>query len=227
MNQSLLFIGLLLNLSTGWGQSARPALSNGVVTYTAEDGQLREMRVGVPCADLWTSPDGNVIAFIGIEKARPAMGRTTEPFIEESSIFVARKEDGFKPVHFAVNVELDGRSWKIAREPKLSPNLSKLYFFVPNSMTSWTLVTRPLNVDTGSIVSRGSEYCVIWGGSDSGDLVILTRMGPGRADPEGGVTYPCYVRAASGSTTKLADECFAAFDKLADHWSREHGGICR
>jgi hypothetical protein len=193
----------------------------------AEDGRHVEIRVGRRCSDLWVSPDESVLAFIAIEKSRPAMAGEIEPFVEESTIYVARKADGFRPLRLAVDIELDRRVWHIAREPKLAPDLSTLYFFVPNSMTEWTLVSRSLDADTYKTLDYGTDYCVVSGGIHSGDVVILSRVDPQPGDPNGGVRYPCYARQVSGQRIALASECFAAFDNVARRWADGGGGTCR
>jgi hypothetical protein len=71
------------------------------------------------------------VAFIAIHKSKPATPQEIEPFIQESSIYIARKSDHFKPVHLAVKVELDGRSWKVVREPKLAPGSRDGLLFRP------------------------------------------------------------------------------------------------
>jgi hypothetical protein len=209
------------------GQGLSPRLSNGVVTYVGEDGTRKEIKVGRKCADLWVSPDENAVAFIAIDRSKPPVGGEIEPFIEESTVYVARKADAFRPIPFALNIELDGRVWHIAREPKLSPDLLTLYFFVPNSMAGWTLVSRPVRADIYRVVARGADYCVMWGGDHSGDLALLTRVDPRPGDPNGGVRYPCSWRRSSGEEVELASDCFAAFDDVVAKWSAEHGGACR
>jgi len=221
---ALIVAGLAAGLQA---QGIHPALSNGVVTYVAEDGRRVEVRIGRRCADLWVSPDESVMAFIAIDRSRPAMAGEMEPFVEESTIYVARKADGFRPLRFAVDIQLGRRIWHVAREPRLAPDLLTLYFFVPNTMTEWTLVSRPLDEDTYKTVDYGSDYCVVWGGSRSGDTVILSRVDPQPGDPNGGVRYPCYARQASGQKTTLASECFAEFDNMARRWANAGGGSCR
>ena len=211
----------------GRGEALRPTLSNGIVTYE-ENGRRKEIQVGKKCADLWVSPDESVIAFIGIEKAQPATAHEIEPFIEESSIYIARKSEHFKPVHLAVKVEIDARTWKVVREPKVSPDLATVYFFVPNTMTTSKLMSTTLSTSLYEMIADATDYCVMWGGDSSGGLVLLSRHDPEPtiSDPAPGVGYPCFVRGQSGERTKLADECFSDFDKLAARWSREHGGTC-
>src|SRR5215831_9286650 len=122
------------------GASARPTLSNGVVTYTDERGRRETIRLGKRCVDLWVAPDESVMAFIAVEKERPWQAQEIESFIEESSIYIARKSDHFKPVRMNVNLLIDGRIWSVAREPKVSPDGRQVYFLVPNTTAAWTLM---------------------------------------------------------------------------------------
>src|SRR5882762_6399447 len=94
------------------GASAKVALSNGVVTYTAQDGRRLAIQVGRKCADLWVSPDHNAIAFIAIHKAEPVTAQVEAPFIEESTIYLAFKSDHFRPVNLVLKpIVIIGRVW--------------------------------------------------------------------------------------------------------------------
>jgi hypothetical protein len=75
-----------------------------VVTYTAEDGRKKTIQVGMKCVDLWVAPDESVIAFVAVERERPPQTQEMEPLIEESSIYIARRSDHFRPVHVNVTV---------------------------------------------------------------------------------------------------------------------------
>ncbi len=228
MKQSLLVaMSVFLFAMQDWGEGLRPTLSKGVVTYE-ENGRRKEIQVGKKCSDLWVSPDESIVAFIAIEKSKPATAQEIEPFIEESNIYIARKSDHFKPVHLAVKVEINGRTWKVAREPKLAPDRETVYFFVPNTMTTSKLMSTTLLAGSYKALADATDYCVVWGGDHSGELILLARRDPEptAADPAPGVSYPCYVRSQSGSRTKLVDDCFADFNQVASRWSGEHGATC-
>jgi hypothetical protein len=210
------------------GEAVRPTLSNGVVSYVAEAGQRRQIQVGKKCADLWVAPDESVIAFIAIDKAQPATANEIEPFIEESSIYIARKSDHFKPVHLVVRVAIDRRTWKVVRQPSVSPDLKTVYFSVPFTMTSWKLLSTSLPAHSYTTIGNADSYCVIWGGEHSGELLMEIRREADPTDPKPGVSYPCYLRTKSGALTKVADEgqCWG-FGDFAVQWSRDHGGTCQ
>lgn len=98
----------------GHGERTIPALSNGVISYVAEDGQQKTIRVGKKCSDLWISPDENIIAFIAIEKEEPPWDGEIGPFITQSNIYVGWKKDHFKPVRINLKpILVDGRYWKV------------------------------------------------------------------------------------------------------------------
>jgi len=78
------------------------ALKDGVITYS--DGSVRRSvaPVGGPCSDLWVSPDGQMIAFIRIDSSQPDPSAIS-PFVERSTIFVASRSAGFKPMRVALD----------------------------------------------------------------------------------------------------------------------------
>ena len=209
------------------GEAVRPMLSRGVVSYVTQDGQRREIQVGRRCADLWVAPDESAIAFIAIERAQPATANEIEPFIEESSIYIAHKADHFRPVHLVVKVTIDGRTWKVVRQPSLSPDLKTVYFSVPYTMTSWKLLSTLLPARFYRTIGDADSYCVIWGGEHSGEVLMESRREADPKDPNPGVTYPCYLRSKAGRLTKVADgdQCWG-FSDFAARWSREQGGTC-
>lgn len=220
---ALLFWTLLAALDVQ-AETVHPTLSNGVVSYVGEGGQRREIQVGKKCADLWVAPDESIIAFIAIDKAQPANANNGEPFIEESSIYFARKSDQFRPVHIVLKkLLIAGRVWTVVRQPSVSPDLKTVYFSVPFTMTSWKLLSTSLTTHAYTIVGNADSYCVVWGGEYSGELLMQVRR-----EENTGVKYPCFVRSKSGTVAKVADEdkCWG-FGEFAISWSREHGGSCR
>jgi hypothetical protein len=217
-----------------WGedqsQGRNPRLSGGVISYV-ENGERLELKVGKPCSDLWVSPDGSVIAFIAIEKAQPPTSNEQGPFIEESSVYVAWRSQHFRPTRLDIDlVSIDGKPWRIFRQPSVSPDLATVYFLVPYTMTTWRLFSRPL-VD-GSVKDLGDAmaYCVVWGGQYTGDLMTVVRRESTTGPPPRGVTYPCYLSGQGASRTNLADgvsqDC-VEFGAFSARWGEEHGGVCR
>src|SRR5438093_1565222 len=94
MSRFNVVISLCIALTAGsaQGQNTSPILTDGAITYF-EAGQRKQITVGKTCADLWVSPDGSVIAFIAIEELR-SFGQFSEG-IEQSSIYIAKKVEGF------------------------------------------------------------------------------------------------------------------------------------
>src|SRR5207247_3963957 len=160
---------MLLLATRGQGQNSKPTLVNGVASYV-ENGQRKEINVGKKCADLWVSPDGAVVAFIGIDKAERG------DFIVESSVYIAKKVDRFKPQAIPVKpFTLHGRSWSVVRSPSLSPDLKTLYFLVPEFAAGATLMQMNLPRGTPQSIRDAAGYAVIWNGKDSGDLLLQVR----------------------------------------------------
>jgi len=225
LRRLLLIIGIplvsFLFIRQCQGQSIKPTLSNGVITYLREDGQQATMQVRRECADLWVSPDESVIAFITLDKIEPP---TREyGYLEESSIYIARRSDHFKPIQVHLRpIHISQR--KVVRQPSLSPDLKTLYFLVPSYMTSWTLISTQLSSSPNTKITDliGDGYCVIWGGRFSGDLLLNLRQ-----QGKNGIDYPCFHRAKDGQLTKIGtgNECFE-FTNFALEWSQKHGGIC-
>jgi len=221
-----------VSIAPGWSQrNPHASLSRGVISYVAEDGKRQQIDVRRPCADLWVSPDGRVITFIAIEKSEPPTPAEPEPFIKESSVYIARASDHFKPVAVGLKpVLIDGNLWTVFRNPSLSPDLQTVYFLVPYTATTWKLMRRALSGGIEKPVEDAMAYCVIWGGEHSGDLLTSNRQDSISGRPATGVTYPCYLSGRSGEHTMVADgvlqDCWA-FDDFSTRWSREHGGACR
>jgi hypothetical protein len=196
-----------------------------VVTYETQAGRRATVNVGTKCDDLWVSPDGRAISFIAIEQAKPGSSNEIGPFIERSSVYFGLRSQDFKPLGVAAKPTINGMVWNVAREPKLSPDLRSVYFLVPNYMTSLQLTRTAVRGDSYERIADVSEYCVVWGGKYSGDLIILVAHDSEQSG--GGVTYPCYWRQGSGTQVELAAECSASFKTVVAKWSEGHGGICR
>jgi len=206
----------------------RPVLENGAIVITT-GAERREIRIGKRCADLWVAPDASIIAFIAVEKEIPPSGNEVAPFIEHSSLFVARQADGFKAVRIVLNSPvIDGRRWDVVRSPSVAPDRGTIYFMFPYTMTSWNLRRVPLAGGASETVTDVVGYCVIWGGDRPGELLLQIRRVANPRDAAPGVSYPCYVRNTSGKQQRVASEheCWV-FDKFAAEWGTAHGGSCR
>ncbi len=218
-------ITVILFAAPGFTNSAKPELTDGVVTVIGEDGRRVAIDVGKRCTDLSVAPDESVIAFVGIEKSEPQFP-SGEPFIQESSLYIARRIDRFKPVRISVEIPLNGRRWRVAEFPMMSPDGDALYFDVPNSMTSATLVRMKIPSGETTVIRPGvGEYCVIWGGEYSGGVIMSLRTMPKLGDNDGGVTYPCYVTKPAGEiVAEIGSDC--DFQPTAAMWSRNHQAAC-
>ena len=91
-------------------------LMDGSIRYRDEDGVTKIIRMG------------------------------TDALIEKSSVYIARRAAGFVPALVASKpIKIHGRSWSIFRGPNLSPDGNTLYFGVPDSMVSSTIISRTLS----------------------------------------------------------------------------------
>jgi hypothetical protein len=216
---------IMLIALQGWGAATRITLANGIISYVDEDGQRKRIAVGKKCADLWSAPDGSVIAFIAINKAE---ADTVEPFIEESTIYIARERDKFKPTPVIVRPTIGDHTWEVGRQPSISRDFKTLFFSVPGTTTSWKLMSTSLPPSAYTFIGDVDSYCVVWGGAHDGDLLLQSRRDTQASRPRQGVTYPCYLRTKAGDLTAVANEgeCWN-FGEFATRWGREHGGSCQ
>jgi hypothetical protein len=198
-------------------------LVNGTVTYT-EMGRRHAIALGKNAADLWVAPDESIVAFIGIDRFDPPSD------IVRSTLYIAQRADQFKPILIDVNSALEARrrGYGVIRQPSVSPDMKRLYFALPEYATSWTLMSLPLPVSVPGIQQvqdRLRDYCLVWGGVHTGELLMVLRHNPDLKSLEG-VKYPCYLRTKSGRLEEVASEsvCFASFPEWATRWLRNHGG---
>lgn len=207
-------------------QQMGPSLQNGRIFYTSAEGAVKEVDVGGPCRDLWVAPDRSLITFVGVDESKPPSGREISPFVVRSSVYVARRDEQYRPVRHEVNVRLYKRIWQVAELPKIAPDHTTLYYLVPSSMTSSTLMRAGLTGRDIETVHDVIGYCVVWGGDHAGDLIVLVRKWPKGTPVEVGVRQSCSVWDPQGRETMLADDCSDRYDALAEEWSKKHGGTC-
>jgi len=206
-------------------EAGRISLKDGVISYYDDAGKRSVIQVGVPCSDLWVSPDEQVIAFIAITSSRPDP-LAIEPFIEQSTIFVASRSTRFKPARVALELpQVDGREWKVFRSPVLSADLRTVYFLVPAAGTSWFLMSVPVAGGTAKPITWVEAYCVLWGGANPGDLLAALRGEP--ADDTHGVTHLYYHYGASGAAEQIGTrEHDGDWRDVVRAWTRRHGCTC-
>jgi len=205
--------------------TASITLKDGVVSYSDPNAGRSTVQVGGPCADLWVSPDGQEIAFIRIDRSRPNP-YAIEPFIEQSTIFVASRSAGFKPVRVDFEPpEVDGRHWNVFRTPRVSPDLHTVYFLIPAAGTSWFLMSAPISGGPAKPITWVEDYCVIWGGVHPGDLLAVIRGEP--PDAARGVAHLYYHYSASGAEELIGNrESSGGFEDVARAWTHKYGGAC-
>lgn len=222
---SLIVLGGFFIFAQGQVGGARPTLTNGVISYFGPGGERESIRVRESCADLWVSSDDSVIAFITIDrKEAPSPTDYGEQLIEKSSIYTAYRANHFAPVRVVSrSFSVEGSSWPVLRDPRVSPSLKTLYFSVPYTETTSKIMSVSLVDGSYKEIGDASDYCVIWGGGHAGYLITQRRYIP--ADPSKGVTYQCYLRDRSGEESRLTEEC-SQFRAFAAEWSRARGGSC-
>jgi hypothetical protein len=205
------------------------AVTDGAITYTDENGIRKSVNVGRKCTDLWTAPDGSLMAFITIERyttppRNPVLGYDEGPIIEESKIYIARRSERFAPQPVQVRpILIYGREWSVFRQPSVSPDGKTLFFEVPDSVVASMLVSMSLNSGASRQLGDVSDYCVIWYGRHSGELVVQGRYISD--DPAPSVSYRCYLRDSRGASKDILDSC-ASLEDFAKDWSRQNGASC-
>ncbi len=138
-----------------------------------------EIGLIMPSASTLVVPDESAFSFIAIEKSTsPKPGEFDNPFIVESRIYVARKQNHFVPIAVGpAEVEIEGREWRVFRNPSLSPDQQSVYFLVPATMTAWKLMIYSLSEDRTRAISDSNLYCVVWGGKIRGRSASSTAQG--------------------------------------------------
>jgi len=217
-----LILAVLLTVSPV-ARSGDVTLKDGVITYSDGTAKRSVIQVGGPCSDLWVSPDGRAIAFIRIDKSEPDPN-ATDPFIERSTIFVASRSNGFRPIRVALDPpRIDGREWNVFFEPVLSPDLKTVYFQVPAAGNSWLLMIVPIAGGTAKPITWQSGNCVLWGGAGSGDVIAATRS-LGATD---GMTFRYYRYRASGPAQLIGTrEGRDDWEGVVRAWTHKNGGTC-
>ena len=227
MRHQVLKCTLAIVACLGCLDGEQPTYSHGVITYRAPSGRAAKIQVGTNVRDFWVAPGGEAVAFVRIERLRALGPGEVEPLVERSRIYIGLRSQGFRPFRVPSEPSINTKVWHVAQEPKLSPDLKSIYFLVPNYMTSLQLTRSSIHGAAYERIADVSEYCVVWGGSHSGDLIVLVAQHPLGVEPGKGITYPCFWRQPSGAQVELARECAASFEAIVGNWSAKHGGTCR
>jgi hypothetical protein len=140
-------------------------------------------------------------------------------------VYVARESDGFVPRRISLKpVTIAGTQWRVFRRPSVSPDGKTIFFEIPDSVVGSTIMSRSLTREALQTVGGASDYCVIWGGAHSGQLILQRRHVPVE-DASHGVQYRCYLRHSVGQLQEIAEKC-DDLGKFAAAWSRSHRGSC-
>lgn len=218
-----LFAALLMSLAIpGFARSAESsfALINGTVSREEAGGTRRIIDVGKRCIDLWVAPDESVVAFTAIDTE----GGGPDPLIRATSIYIAEASTDYSPVRIPLDpVKIGDRSWSLFRYPSLSPDRHVLYFAVPYTMITLKVLSTTLNAPVTQTVGDAVTFCVLWGGTHSGSLLLQERVIPHSADT--GIVYPCDLRYGNGEAKRLTKDCWD-FEAFARTWAKAHGATC-
>jgi hypothetical protein len=85
--------------------------------------------------------------------------------IERSSVYVARRSDGFLPLRVVSRpFEIEGRTWEVLRHPSLSQDGKVLFFVIPYTMTTWKLMSYSIAPHRYQTIGDATNYCTIWNG---------------------------------------------------------------
>src|SRR5271155_2556994 len=106
-------------------EDVRAEIIDDTIHYTDQDGQRRTIDVGRKCTDLWTAPDGSVLAFIAIDRESkppksPLLAFEQGPAMDKSSIYIARGADHFIPTLVPIKpISIYGIEWAVFRRPSV------------------------------------------------------------------------------------------------------------
>jgi len=196
---------------------ASPMLVDGVISVV-ENGHRVALPAGNKCTDLWIAPDESAIAFVD-------MTSQEESLIVTTRVYLALKAQHFRPVSIALRpVRIDGRLWRLFRNPRISSDLKSVFINIPYTSTTSKIVRFSLTTGKQEILGDATDYCVVWGGRHRNEMVTQFRYIPN--DPAKGVVYECKVRDSTGKETKIGADC-EDFEEFAMKWALDSGGSCR
>lgn len=226
---TILAVGAILLCPVYAADRGDPAIKDGVITWTDSNDQRLKIDVRTRCADLWVSPDGGLIAFIALDHTVPHHGPVLPweqdvVMIDSSSVYIARRADGFIPV-LAVSgsyrIHLPGAEYSsILRSPSVSQDGQTVFYTIPYGGATSLLMSKSLrNGETRAVVEM-IEYCPLWGGKQSGNL-LLTRRHQGET-----IEYWCELRNQVGQLTILnTKDCM--LNDFSKRWTATNGSLCR
>ncbi len=105
----------------------------------------------------------------------------------------------------------------VLRAPRLSRDLKDVYFAVPYTATTSRLFRKSLATESLENLGDASDFCVVWGGPDSGSVVVQTRQIP--KDASAGILYKCELwKASPGTKSEIRGNC-EDFSSSVEAWS--------
>ena len=224
-----LVVGCVLVLEhSSKAESLRPVIESGVISWTDDSGKRKKLEIGSRCADLWISPDEGTIAFVALEQLEPNNGTALQwekgtMFVASSSIYIATRSSHFAPVlavRGSFRIALPHLEYSsILRSPSLSEDGDTVFFRIPYGGATGLLMKKSLTTGKISRVIEMVEYCPVWGGSASGDLLLMRRR-QGHT-----IEYWCEVMTRGGLLAVLnGGQCM--LNLFGPEWSIKKGGAC-
>jgi hypothetical protein len=187
-----------------------PRCQDGVLRY-----DLRAVPLPGRCDQIWSSPDGSLIAF-AID--------TSDDNPPSTRLYWAAKGDGFKPVYVPLGkIRMRDIDFDTFESPAVSPDRNRLFFEVPTAATYATLFTTPLSGGTPTRIVDESDYCVVWDGKFAGSILYSRRRYVGN-DPT--IHYWCYLRSPRGSTSLVSRNCDVPFGRFQRAWEEANHAKC-
>ena len=198
-------------------------LRDGTVYRNLEGGRQKVIFASKKCIDLWVAPDQSVVMFAAVDESGQNGSANPDPMILRSSIYLARKAEGYRPVRvIRRSFTVEGRRWRVLRRPRPSPDHKTMYFEIPFTMTTSRLFSTAMGSSEFRDLGNITDYCVVWGGKLDGKVMLQKRFLP---DPEHGIVYQCFLRDGSGISTLISENC-EDLTSFVRQWGRAERGRC-
>jgi hypothetical protein len=147
-------------------------IEKGRISYEDSHNRLRYIEVRKPCLDLWVSPDESVIAFISVDDS-DGEDLNGDPFVTKSTVYVARRETGFRPETASSDTAPSGFSYRF---PKVLSDRKTVIVGLPTSATSMTLEAIKPNRQNIRLAQSVVRFCSIWNGPHRGEIIAQQRV---------------------------------------------------
>lgn len=173
------------------------------------------MNAGRPlvCGDRWVSPDQSAAAMTLVDLSNPT----------ESQMLVWLRGQGSRILTIPRGRQSGVPFPRLFRYPQVSPNGKVLYFELPFGMQESHLFAMDLTYPSRppKHLAQESEYCVVWGGVQTGKIVLGQR----RFVPLQGVHFVfSTIEPHGGGITEIGR--WVDLQEFSESWLRLNGGQC-